>query len=343
MANLKCYQSLFFSCYQSAQPKPRNFIYLFFIIVCLIHVLHTPKGSVFESNVIAFYIARSMEGTSNPLLGSSLYELGLIKQWIIFSSSKVKANICRWLYPRLVAIMNLKRALTTLDSYLSSNTYLVRDCVTLADIIMTCDLFRGFNFLLTKSFTEKFPNVERYFWIVVKLPEFSSELGRVIQTVIVPEVQSARSLKRKVQVHDEAPKPKAKNPLDMLPPITMILDEYDPEGYSLWLCHNKYSEDNLVSLKSKVDGFLQRIELVHDYNFGKMLIIGKEPNVKVTGLWLFRRKEIPQFFMDGSYGMESYDWVKVDIFDDCQKERVNQIFKGQNPFEGEALLEAKIF
>ncbi|MBO8589854.1 hypothetical protein INN88_14770, partial [Staphylococcus aureus] len=76
--------------------------------------------------------------------------------------------------------------------------------------------------------------------------------------------------KPKVEANDEeeeAPKPKPKNPLDLLPPSTMILDEwkrlysntktnfrevaikgfwdmYDPEGYSLWFCDYKYNDEN---------------------------------------------------------------------------------------------------
>lgn len=48
-------------------------------------------------------------------------------------------------------ISALKRALTALNTHLSSNTYLVGHSVTLADIIMTCNLSLGFSRLLTKK------------------------------------------------------------------------------------------------------------------------------------------------------------------------------------------------
>ncbi|KAI3874591.1 hypothetical protein MKW92_017997 [Papaver armeniacum] len=362
-------------------------------------VLETPDGPVFESNAIACYVARLKEGS--PLLGSSLIEYGHIEQWIDFSSLEVDSNILCWFYPRFgyasfvpqveeAVIAGLKRALTALNSYLASNTYLVGHCVTLADIIMTCNLSMGFSYLMTESFTEEFPHVERYFWTMVNQPNVAKLIGEVKQTESVPPIPSAsvpaqpkeaekpkeksgpknESSKPKAEVleQDEAPKPKAKNPLDLLPPSTMILDEwkrlysntktnfrevaikgfwemYDPEGYSLWFCDYKYNDENTVSFVTlnKVGGFLQRMDLARKYAFGKMLIIGSEAPFKVKGLWLFRGPEIPQFIMDECYDMELYEWTKVDISDENQKERVNQMIEDQEPFEGEALLDAKCF
>ena len=120
---------------------------------------------------------------------------------------------------------------------------------------------------------------------------------------------------------------------------------YDPEGYSLWFCDYKYNDENTVSFVTlnKVSGFLQRMDLARKYAFGKMLVIGSEAPFKVKGLWLFRGQEIPQFVMDECYDMELYEWKKVDISDEAQKERVNQMIEDQEPFEGEALLDAKCF
>ncbi|KAF2619624.1 hypothetical protein F2Q68_00042604 [Brassica cretica] len=171
-----------------------------------------------------------------------------------------------------------------------------------------------------------------------------------------------------VEEAEEAPKPKIKNPLDLLPPSPMVLDEwkrlysntksnfrevaikgfwdmYDPEGYSLWFCDYKYNDENMVSFVTlnKVGGFLQRMDLARKYAFGKMLICGSEAPFKVKGLWLFRGPEIPKFIMDEVYDMELYEWTKVDISDEAQKERVSQMIEDAEPFEGEALLDAKCF
>lgn len=371
-------------------------------------VLETPDGAIFESNAIARYVARLK--ADNPLLGSSLIDYAHVEQWIDFATLEIDTNILRWFIPRIgfsvylppveeATIAALKRALGALNTYLASNTYLVGHSVTLADIIMTCNLTLGFSRIMTKSFTSEFPHVERYFWTMVNLPNFHKILGEVKQAESLPPVQSAKKLlqaqeptkpKDKVESkkdanyevkkeatkpkaeaaaeEEEAPKPKPKNPLDLLPPSKMVLDEwkrlysntktnfrevaikgfwdmYDPEGYSLWFCDYKYNEENTVSFVTlnKVGGFLQRMDLARKYAFGKMLVIGSEPPFKVKGLWLFRGQEVPQFVIDECYDMELYEWKKVDITDEAQKERVNQMIEDHEPFEGEALLDAKCF
>ncbi|XP_076958068.1 elongation factor 1-gamma 2-like isoform X2 [Bidens hawaiensis] len=357
-------------------------------------VLETPEGPIFESNAIARYVA-----FNSFLLGSSKIEYGQIEQWIDFSSFEIDAHARGWLYPRLGfgayikpaeenSIAGLKRGFDALNKYLASHTFLVGDGVTLADIITTCILVMPFQYV-PKSFTSEYPHVERYFWTLVNQPNFSKVIGEVKQAEsIIPiasakkpeaakpkaepkkEVKKEEAPKPAVQAteEEEAPKPKAKNPLDLLPPSKMVLDDwkrlysntksnfrevaikgfwdmFDPEGYSLWFCNYKYNEENNVSFvtMNKVGGFLQRMDLAHKYAFGKMLIIGNEPPYKVKGLWLFRGPEIPKFVMDECYDMELYEWTKVDLSDEAQKERVNQMIEDQEPFEGEALLDAKCF
>nr|POE90893.1 elongation factor 1-gamma 2 [Quercus suber] len=286
------------------------------------------------------------------------------------------------------AIAALKRAPDALNTHLASSTYLVGHSVTLADIITTCHLYTGFDLILTKSFTSEFPHVERYFWTLVNQPNFQKILGEVKQVESIPSVQSnkkpsqpkepakPKEVKKEAAPpkaeeaaeEEEAPKPKAKNPLDLLPPSKMILDEwkrlysntkanfrevaikgfwdmFDPEGYSLWFCDYKYNDKNTVSFVTlnEVVGFLQRMDLACKYAFGKMLIIGSEPPFKAQGLWLFRGTEIPRFIIDECYDMELYEWKKVDINDEAQKERVSQMIEDCEPFEGEALLDAKCF
>jgi len=363
-------------------------------------VLETPDGPVFESNAIARYVAR-LKG-DNALFSSSAIDNAHIDQWIDFSSLEIDANIMKLYLPRLGfapylppveegANSALKRAFEALNTHLASNTYLVGHSVTLADIITTCNLYLGFSQLLVKSFTSEFPHVERYFWTLVNQPNFRKILGQVKQTESVPPIPSAAKKpsqpkeskpkpkdepkkaakpepKQEAEPEEEAPKPKPKNPLDLLPPSKMILDDwkrlysntktnfrevaikgfwdmYDPEGYSLWFCDYKYNDENSVSFVTlnKVGGFLQRMDLARKYAFGKMLVIGSQAPFKVKGLWLFRGQEIPQFVIDECYDMELYDWTKVDISDETQKERVNQMIEDYEPFEGEPLLDAKCF
>lgn len=145
----------------------------------------------------------------------------------------------------------MKKALGALNTVLATKTFLVGHTVTLADIIMGCNLGYGFSQLMTKSFTSEFPHVERYFWTLVNQPKFRLVLGELKQVESVPSIQSkkpgtqpkeqakAKEAKKEVkkevakpkveetvEEEEEAPKPKPKNPLDLLPPSKMILDEW---------------------------------------------------------------------------------------------------------------------
>eukprot|EP00270_Netrium_digitus_P006149 TRINITY_DN183_c0_g1_i2.p1 TRINITY_DN183_c0_g1~~TRINITY_DN183_c0_g1_i2.p1 ORF type:complete len:445 (-),score=167.06 TRINITY_DN183_c0_g1_i2:397-1731(-) len=164
-------------------------------------------------------------------------------------------------------------------------------------------------------------------------------------------------------------KPKAKNPLDLLPPSPMVLDAwkrlysntkakdfrevaikgfwemFDAEGYSLWFCNYKYNDENQVKFVTlnKVSGFLQRMDLVRKYGFAKMCILGKDLPFVIKGVWLFRGQEIPPFVLEEVYDMELYEWKKVDLEDAEQKELVNQYFEEPDEIQGLELVEAKCF
>ncbi|KAF2293924.1 hypothetical protein GH714_005723 [Hevea brasiliensis] len=277
-------------------------------------VLETPDGPLFESNAIARYVTRLK--ADNPLYDSSLIDYAHIEQWIDFASLEIDANLMAWLRPRMGFAPYLPPAEEAAISALK----------------------RG----LELHF--RVPHVERYFWTMVNQPNFKKILGEVKQTESVLPVQSTKKpaqpkesakSKRKdepkkeaktekepakpkeaAEEEEEAPKPKPKNPLDLLPPSKMILDEwkrlysntktnfrevaikgfwdmYDPEGYSLWFCDYKYNDENTVSFVTlnKVSGFLQRMDLARKYAFGKMLVIGENPPYKVKGLWLFEAKK----------------------------------------------------
>ncbi|CAI7847488.1 unnamed protein product, partial [Closterium sp. NIES-53] len=135
-----------------------------------------------------------------------------------------------------------------------------------------------------------------------------------------------------------APKPKAKNPLDLLPPSPMVVDAwkrlysntkannfrevaikgfwemFDAEGYSLWFCDYKFNDENTVKFVTlnKVSGFLQRMDLARKYAFAKMCILGPDEGpFVIKGVWLFRGSEVPPFVMEECYDCELYEWSKV--------------------------------
>ncbi|KAL5567395.1 hypothetical protein UlMin_030559 [Ulmus minor] len=221
-------------------------------------VLETPDGAIFESNAIARYVAR-LKSYESPLFGSSLLEYGQVEQWVDFSTTEIDTGLGNWYRPRVgltpylpaaeeAVVASFKRSMGALNTHLASNTYLVGHSVTLADIAMICTLYLGFSWLLPKSVTSEFPHVERYFWTLVNQPNFKKFMGEVKQAEALPPVQSAKKPaqpkeaakakakeepkkakeepKKEAPEEEEAPKPKAKNPLDLLPPSKMILDDW---------------------------------------------------------------------------------------------------------------------
>ncbi|KAF3946911.1 hypothetical protein CMV_026880 [Castanea mollissima] len=73
------------------------------------------------------------------------------------------------------------------------------------------------------------------------------------------------------------------------------------------------------------------MNLACKYAFRKMLVIGSEPPFKVKLLWLLCGQDIPKFVLDECYDMELYEWKKVDIADEEQKERVSQMIEDYEP------------
>ncbi|KAF2310849.1 hypothetical protein GH714_017614 [Hevea brasiliensis] len=218
--------------------------------------------------------------------------------------------------------------------HLASNSCMVGHSVTFADIIMTCNLTLGFSWILTKSFTSEFPHVERYFWTMVNQPNFRKIFGEVKQAESVPPVQSAKKFSQpneraKSKTKDE-PKKEAKKETKKEPTKPKEVASEEEEAPK-------------PKPKILLIFCLQRMDLARKYAFGKMLVIGSQPPFKVKGLWVFRGQEIPQFVIDECYDMELYEWKKVDIIDESQKEKVNQMIEDHEPFEGEDLLDAKCF
>ncbi|PNX83048.1 elongation factor 1-gamma-like protein, partial [Trifolium pratense] len=91
------------------------------------------------------------------------------------------------------------------------------------------------------------------------------------------------------------------------------------------------------SIPITVGRFVQHMTMnfADQYAFGKMLVFRS----KVKGLWLFNGQAIPKGLFDECYDMKLYEWTKVDIFDEAQKARVNQIIEDCEDFEGETIRE----
>ncbi|CAI5998052.1 unnamed protein product [Closterium sp. NIES-65] len=368
-----------------------------------IPLIVTPDGPIFESNAIARYVARLAD---KGLFGSNAYEQAQVEQWIDFATNEIDSPVTQWIGPLYQygnriqeveekAIVNAKRGLAALNSHLADHTYLVGERVTLADIITVSVLTSPIRGLWSEEFMRDYPHVQRYFFTLVHQKQFKAVIGDVEQIAKVPteivKWEDSPLFKLMKPKQDDkaaapaaaaaapagggegeegAPKPKAKNPLDLLPASPMVLDVwkrlysntkannfrevaikgfwemFDPEGYSLWFCDYKFNDENTVKFVTlnKVSGFLQRMDLARKYAFAKMCILGPDEGpFVIKGVWLFRGSEVPPFVMEECYDCELYEWSKVDLSDEAQKERVNAYFEEPDEVDGLKLQEAKCF
>jgi elongation factor 1-gamma len=183
---------------------------------------------------------------------------------------------------------------------------------------------------------------------------------------------------------DAKPAPKPKNPLDTLPPSKMILDSwkrlysntpaskfrdicikglwegadipnspnnehfegYDPEGYCMFFCDFKYTDENTVNfiVMNKVGGFLQRIDYVRKYAFGVMCILKNEKGeFPIRGFWIFRGNDIPPIMKEECPDLDLYEWRRVDFKDEAQKKRLEDMLCEEEKIDGLEHVECKVF
>lgn len=152
---------------------------------------------------------------------------------------------------------------------------------------------------------------------------------------------------------EEAPAPKKKNVLDELPASSLVLDEwkrtysnnetsmsipwffehFDKEGYCVYYCSYKFNHEleKLFMTCNLIGGFLQRLDSLRKYGFGSLCIFGNEnanggvDNQTVSGVWVFRGKEIP-FEMKDCDDSLVYDWKQLDVSNPEDKKTISDYF-----------------
>mmetsp|Transcript_26830 Transcript_26830/g.46257 ORF Transcript_26830/g.46257 Transcript_26830/m.46257 type:complete len:424 (+) Transcript_26830:81-1352(+) len=158
---------------------------------------------------------------------------------------------------------------------------------------------------------------------------------------------------------------KPPNPLDLLPKSSMVFDEWkkmysnndtlkvampwfwehlDKEGYSLWFGKYKYNEENnkLFMTCNLVGGWLQRADKLRKYGFGCVLIVGEEPALEISCVWLFRGQGVPAEMAETD-DYVNYDWRKLDADSDADKKLVEAYWSWPDVIDGKRFREGKVF
>jgi elongation factor 1-gamma len=341
-------------------------------------VLETPFGTLWESNAILRYVAR-LNPTAD-LLGKSFYEQGLVDQWLDFCQNELEPSRDIIVFP-LLGYMNfnkdankqakadLRKALAVVDQHLLLSQFLVGNSVTIADIAMASALVELYQLVFTPAWQKDFVNITRWFNMLTHQPEFEAVLGTVkfAEKEAQPPKQEGGKKKGKkekaaaakpAKKKEAAPalpaaKPKKeKNPLDLLPPSPMIIDnikrlfsnepanvaletfwkEFDAEGWSLWTAKYNYDDENKVDYMTSnlITGWIGRLESLRKYGFGSVCILGEEEGSKfpIRSAWIIRSKNmIPE--LAECPDSEYHTFTHVDPNNAEDKARWENYFTGE--------------
>lgn len=341
--------------------------------------LETKEGTIAQSKAIDYYL---VEKYKPEMLGKKEFERAQVRQWIEFAD---EFNQCaqELYYPILgwrtfdherheKAQKRVENFFRALDQQVKGKKYIMGDHITLADPI----LFRAIKLYFQLVFPEGLrknicPNVNDWFLRIFNTPECDKVYGKFHLCKAPLKAQEKKEDKKheKQEKHEkhekqekkkekkpekkeekeeeEEPKPKKKkNPLDELPPSSLVLEdfkrkfinnpdkkaamedfwkEYDPKGYCFyWIQYQNLPTDCKVLFLTcnNKNYFLQKADPVKRYVFGVHGIYGVEGDYKIRGVWMFRGNEIPEL-MNENESFEWYDKVRLDPSKPEDKQKIN--------------------
>ncbi|CAF0760065.1 unnamed protein product [Didymodactylos carnosus] len=137
---------------------------------------------LFECNAIAHYLS------NQQLRGKTLEEQSSVIQWIEYAEREIIPVSATLVYP-CMGIMQfnklnherakdeLKHILHLLNEYLRTRTYLAGERITLADIVVACDLLLLFQWIVEPAQRTLYPNTTRWFLTLIHQDEVKTVIG----------------------------------------------------------------------------------------------------------------------------------------------------------------------
>lgn len=236
-------------------------------------------GYIFESFAIYRHLLRLADKNGKSLYGTSAIESSQIDMWIDFTANELDHNIGPILYTAM-GFFNfseeelnkkydaLNHALTGLEAWLETRTFLVGERLSGADLAVATSLEVLLSALSKSYDLWKYKNVVRYYMTVFYAHPGFAEAQKVTGgngfPVAKPEAPKKEAPKKEAPAKKEAAPaagndddegedelaieaPKKKNPLDELPPSKFVLDAFKREysnnkdtrnGVTKWLWEN---------------------------------------------------------------------------------------------------------
>jgi len=275
------------------------------------------------------------------------------------------------------AKQDVANALKVLNNHLLTRSYLVGERITLADIVVACTLFPFFTRLFDPNYRKPFPHVVRWFVTLVNQPNFEKHLGKVElaekmaeapaggapAAAPVAEKKPAAPAKKNDDEDDVPAEPKPKG--TPIPPAKLDLEEwkrvysnadktsdatkwlwenYDHDVNSTWFVTYKYNDELEQTFKSLnlIGGFFQRLESFRKRGFGTLNLFGDNEKSAIHGAFLIQGKGLP-FELTDCPDFPSYDFVQVDVKDDAQRKRVDDLYAWEGEYDGLKFSSGKVY
>ena len=77
------------------------------------------------------------------------------------------------------ALEELRKAIKVIDEQLKMRSFLVADRITLADVIICCQMDKAFRLIITSDMRKKLPNLTRWFSYIRQTQPFVSKIGQL--------------------------------------------------------------------------------------------------------------------------------------------------------------------
>lgn len=312
-----------------------------------------------ECMAIAIYLTSQNEKTT--LLGKTKQDYASILRWTSYFNTEVLPNLGGWFAPLLGkkpynkknvddASKATLRAFGVVEEHLKDKTFLVGERITLADLFAAGLSMRGFEYFFDKEWRSKYPNVTRWFETLYNTPIFSSVAPKIefldkVTLVNQPpkKPESAKAApkaaapkaapKAAAAEEEDAPAPKPKHPLDLLPRATFPLDEWKrqysnsetPDAlkwfwenvkfdeYSIWKVEYKYNDELTLTFMSNnlIGGFNNRLEASRKFLFGCASVYGENNASVIEGAFVIRGNDYKPVF-DVAPDYESYSFTPLN-------------------------------
>jgi elongation factor 1-gamma len=168
-----------------------------------------------QSNAIAHYLSNDSLRGNNPV------DQALVWQYVEFAENEILPSACTWVYPTLgfkqynkqeteKAQNHIKKCLALLNGLLETRTFLVGERVSLADIVLCCNMMMLYAQVLDAKFREPYGNVNRWFTTCVNQPNFVKVLGefKLCEKMAMFDNKRYQELHPKQQKEKKEAKPK---------------------------------------------------------------------------------------------------------------------------------------